>query len=76
MPNNICPHCDHECRYYQTYINDMSGNVWHIACYNEMSVERSKAVPAMRLEDWELESRRHEQHDSKAAYDYHIERRI
>ena len=70
----VCEHCDGEIRYFQSLIR-MGGSLFHAACLSEIM----DAVPAERMEDWELEARRHADAlngSTKAAYEYHIERRL
>lgn len=54
-----CTHCDSEIRYTDTCLSDMAGGLFHLVCANELQQERNNAIDAARLEDWELEERRH-----------------
>lgn len=54
-----CPHCDREIRFYTTHLVTRDGEWWHYACANEQHEEQNRVIDAARLEDWELEARRH-----------------
>jgi len=62
-----CTHCDRELRWFEAIIPDNAGGLFHLACAEELQQERNAAIDAQRKninrdEDWELESRRHEEH--------------
>lgn len=69
-----CPHCDREIRFFETFVRDTARNIWHTACMSEANAERNSVADARRLEDWQLESRRHETAGDffADAYYYHM----
>lgn len=67
-----CEHCGRDIRYFEAHAR-FGGKLFHALC-----LATAMDVPATRLEDWELEARRHEdtlQGATNAAHAYHIERR-